>query len=73
MFDVVGARRAGRSNAAGTVRSMTERSPMAEYPRLVVVRTRPYRHLAEAVAPVGTPLGQDGGPAQKAYEKAKKR
>jgi hypothetical protein len=52
---------------------MTERSPMAEYPRLVVVRTRPYRHLAEAVAPVGTPLGQDGGPAQKAYEKAKKR
>ena len=41
---------------------MTERSPMAERPRLLVVRTSPHRRLAEAVAPVGTPLGQDGGP-----------
>ena len=35
---------------------------MAERPRLLVVRTSPHRRLAEAVAPVGTPLGQDGGP-----------
>jgi len=61
-FDVAGTRRVGRSNPAGTVRSMTERSPMAECPRLVVVRTNPYRRLAEAVVPVVTPLGQDGGP-----------
>ena len=46
---------------------------MAERPRLLVVRTSPHRRLAEAVAPVGTPLGQDGGQAQKAYEKAKRR
>ncbi len=34
-----------------TVRSMTERSPMAECPRLVVVRTSSHRRLAEALAP----------------------
>ena len=38
-------------DAAGTVRSMTERSPMAEYPRLGVVPTSPHRRLAEALAP----------------------
>jgi hypothetical protein len=46
---------------------------MAERPRLVVVRTSPYRRLAEAVAPVGTALGQEVAQAQKAYEKAKRR
>ncbi len=46
-----GTRRAGRNDAAGTVRSMTERSPMAEYAMLGVVRTSPYRRLAEALAP----------------------
>jgi|GEM_PF-3373661 hypothetical protein len=30
---------------------MTERSPMAEYAMLGVVRTSPYRRLAEALAP----------------------
>ena len=35
----------------GTVRSMTERSPMAEYPGLRVVHTSPHRRLAEALAP----------------------
>jgi hypothetical protein len=40
---------------------MTERSPMAEYPRLVVP-TSPHRCPAEAVASAGTPLGQGEGP-----------
>jgi len=52
---------------------MTERSPMAERPRLLVVRTSPHRRLAEAVAPVGTPWGRTVAQAQKAYEKAKRR
>ena len=43
---------------------------MAESPRLVVVPTSPHRRLAEAVAPVGTPLGKT---VDKAYEKAKRR
>jgi hypothetical protein len=60
--DLAGLRRAGRSNPAGTVRSMTERSPMAEYPRLVVVRTSPHRRPAEAVASAGTPVVQGEGP-----------
>jgi hypothetical protein len=62
--DLAGLRRAGRSNAARTVRSMTERSPMAECPRLVVVRTSPCRCLAEAVASAGTPVvqGEGAGP-----------
>ena len=38
-------------DAAGTVRSMTERSPMAEYPRRGVVPTSPHQRLAEALAP----------------------
>jgi hypothetical protein len=38
-------------NAARTVRSMTERSPMAEYPRLGVVAPSPHLRLAEALAP----------------------
>jgi hypothetical protein len=60
--DLAGLRRAGRSNAARTVRSMTERSLMVEYPRLVVVPTSPHRRPAEAVALAGTPLGQGEGP-----------
>jgi hypothetical protein len=35
---------------------------MAEYPSLVVVPTSPHHRLAEAVASVGTPLGQGEGP-----------
>jgi hypothetical protein len=50
-FDLGCARRADRNDAAGTVRSMTERSPMAEYPRVGVVPTSPHRRLAEALAP----------------------
>ena len=38
-------------DAVGTVRSMTKRSPVAEYPRLGVVPTSPHRRLAEALAP----------------------
>ncbi len=41
---------------------MTERSPMAEYPSLVVVRTSPHRRPAEAVASAGTPVVQGEGP-----------
>jgi hypothetical protein len=46
---------------------------MAEYPSLVVVPTSPHRCLAEAVAPVGTPLGKMVAQAQKAYEKVRRR
>ena len=46
----------------GTVRSMTERSPMPEYPRLGVVPTSPHRYFAEAVASASTPLGRGDGP-----------
>ncbi len=50
---------------------MTERSPMDECPRLVVVRTSSHRRLAGAVAPIGTPLDKTVAQAEKAYEKAK--
>lgn len=46
---------------------------MAKSPRLVVIPRSPHRRLAEAVAPVGTPLGKMVAQAQKAYEKAKRR
>jgi hypothetical protein len=43
---------------------------MAKSPRLVVIPRSPHRRLAEAVAPVGTPLGKT---VDMAYVKAKRR
>ena len=66
-------RRAGRSNAASTVRSMTERSPMAEYPSLVVVFLRALTTASPRRWPRSAPSGarrrpRPRGPARKRIE-----